>query len=439
MALGDSWWSTMAVVPFSSASRAPSIADQRIISRSSAVSSRHHTCSRISWKLVGDLRWRRHAPRQRGVEMVVGTDEARGDCGHGATSRRVRHVRHCRGDARHDALRYPPPPFGSPTRRSAGYRMRSTVDKGAIGREGRRPGRARTRPGAMPADVDLTTPPAGGGLIGNRLRQTPSTSWNAAATAPAVGTSPISPTPLTPYGELRLRRLDEDHLDVRHVLGPQDAEAAQRHVGGRPSSSVGKSSVRAYPRPMWTAPSICPSHSIGLTARPTSWAATTFSMAPVALIGDDELGGVAERRVDDRILEALLERVGPVDAVLAVRSRRRASMPASLATRQASATEPAPMSVPPRSGGLARAELAGRVDDDAHLLGFNAELLDRHLERDRVDALAHLRPAVADLDGAVVVEPNDGLGDLDEAVAEARVLEAEARGRPPCRRRAAAS
>ena len=52
MALGDSWWSTIAVVPFSSASRAPSIADQRIISRSSAVSRRHQTCSRISWKFV---------------------------------------------------------------------------------------------------------------------------------------------------------------------------------------------------------------------------------------------------------------------------------------------------------------------------------------------------------------------------------------------------
>ena len=52
MAFGDSWWSTMAVVPLSSASRAPSIADQRIISRSSAVSRRHQTCSRISWKFV---------------------------------------------------------------------------------------------------------------------------------------------------------------------------------------------------------------------------------------------------------------------------------------------------------------------------------------------------------------------------------------------------
>ena len=53
MAFGDSWWSTIAVVPFSSASRAPSIADQRIISRSRAASRRHQTCSRISWKFVG--------------------------------------------------------------------------------------------------------------------------------------------------------------------------------------------------------------------------------------------------------------------------------------------------------------------------------------------------------------------------------------------------
>ncbi len=55
MALGDSWWSMIAVVPFSSASSAPSMADQRIISRSSAVSRRHQTCSRISWKLVATL------------------------------------------------------------------------------------------------------------------------------------------------------------------------------------------------------------------------------------------------------------------------------------------------------------------------------------------------------------------------------------------------
>jgi hypothetical protein len=41
------------VVPHISASAAPSIADQRIISSSSATSSRHQICSRISMKFVG--------------------------------------------------------------------------------------------------------------------------------------------------------------------------------------------------------------------------------------------------------------------------------------------------------------------------------------------------------------------------------------------------
>ena len=53
MADGLSWWSMMPVVPQSSASVAPSIADQRIISSSRATSSRHQICSRISMKLVG--------------------------------------------------------------------------------------------------------------------------------------------------------------------------------------------------------------------------------------------------------------------------------------------------------------------------------------------------------------------------------------------------
>ena len=53
MALGDSWWSTIAVHPTSSASSAPRRADQAIVSRSSAWSSRHQTSSRISRNVVG--------------------------------------------------------------------------------------------------------------------------------------------------------------------------------------------------------------------------------------------------------------------------------------------------------------------------------------------------------------------------------------------------
>ena len=50
---GLSWWSMIPVVPHNNASVAPSIADQRIISSSSATSSRHQICSRISTKSVG--------------------------------------------------------------------------------------------------------------------------------------------------------------------------------------------------------------------------------------------------------------------------------------------------------------------------------------------------------------------------------------------------
>ena len=53
MAFGLSWWSTIAVVPEANASLAPSKALARIMSRSRAASSRHHTCSRISPKPVG--------------------------------------------------------------------------------------------------------------------------------------------------------------------------------------------------------------------------------------------------------------------------------------------------------------------------------------------------------------------------------------------------
>src|ERR671911_1183274 len=53
MADGEAWWSTMAVVPASRASTAPSSADHRTSSRSRAASTRHQIRSRISVKLVG--------------------------------------------------------------------------------------------------------------------------------------------------------------------------------------------------------------------------------------------------------------------------------------------------------------------------------------------------------------------------------------------------
>jgi hypothetical protein len=53
MAFGLSWWSMIAVVPASSASRAPRRALARSMSRSRAVSRRHQICSRIPAKSCG--------------------------------------------------------------------------------------------------------------------------------------------------------------------------------------------------------------------------------------------------------------------------------------------------------------------------------------------------------------------------------------------------
>ena len=66
--------------------------------------------------------------------------------------------------------------------------------------------------------------------IGSRARHSPSRSCSAAATAPAVGTSPISPTPLMPYGDRGCGSSTRMTSIGRHVLGPHDAERPQRHV-----------------------------------------------------------------------------------------------------------------------------------------------------------------------------------------------------------------
>ena len=97
-----------------------------------------------------------------------------------------------------------------------------------------------------------------------------------------------------------------------------------------------------------------------------------------------------------------------------------------MATRQASATEPAPISVP-REPVVWPAPSSRVVSTTTRTFsGSTPEFLDGHLERHGVDALAHLGPAVAHLDTAVVVEADDRLGDLDEAVAEPGVLQRQA-------------
>ena len=146
---------------------------------------------------------------------------------------------------------------------------------------------------------------------------------------------------------------------------------------------------------------------------------------PALGIGDHELGGVPEGGVDDRVLHAFFEGVGPVDDVLAdvVDPRLHPALagdPAGVLDRSGAHQGAA------RTGGLAGAEVAGGVDDHRDLLGIDSEFFDGNLERHGVDALAHLGPAVADFDAAVLVEADHGSGDLEEPVAEPGVLEGEA-------------
>jgi hypothetical protein len=129
MADGEEWWSTIAVVPDSSASRAPSRAECRMVSRSRARSSRHHTSSRTSRKLVG-----------------------------------------VRGGA------------GMP-RASAEYRWWWEQTSPLV---------------VVPSPVAPIGCARYPRRMGNEDRHSPSRAWRAAATAPAVGTRPISPTPLIP-------------------------------------------------------------------------------------------------------------------------------------------------------------------------------------------------------------------------------------------------
>ena len=68
---------------------------------------------------------------------------------------------------------------------------------------------------------------AGESFIGRRMRLTPSKAASAPATAPAVGTRPISPTPLAPNGPSGSGSSTRMTSTSRHVLGAQDADLAQ--------------------------------------------------------------------------------------------------------------------------------------------------------------------------------------------------------------------
>src|SRR5208283_3775780 len=111
----------------------------------------------------------------------------------------------------------------------------------------------------------------------------------------------------------------------------------------------------------------------------------------------DELGRVRENRMDNRVLETVLERVGPVHAVLAFVVD---TGPAPIGDGVAAGVGDGASAhqCPAGTGRLAGPELASGVDDDSHPSRIDAELLDSDLEGDGVDSLAHLGPAMPNLD-----------------------------------------
>ena len=107
-----------------------------------------------------------------------------------------------------------------------------------------------------------------------------------------------------PYGDARLGHLDQDHVDLGHVLGADDAEALAGSCWSGPAVGVGREVLgqrvaeahvhRAFDLPV-------------AQQRVDRAADVVDGHDPLDLprlaVDDHELRGVAERGVDDRVLE----------------------------------------------------------------------------------------------------------------------------------------
>ena len=122
---------------------------------------------------------------------------------------------------------------------------------------------------------------------------------------------------LDAIGRARLRYLDQHDIDRRDILRAEDAERSQRHVGGKSTVVAGEIFCQRVAEPHvdraldlafaqrrvdGPADIVGGKHTLDATAR---------------AIDDDELRGIPEGRVDDRMLYAVAQLVGPVDAELA--------------------------------------------------------------------------------------------------------------------------
>ena len=82
--------------------------------------------------------------------------------------------------------------------------------------------------------------------MGSVVRHWPSQACSAAATAPAVGTRPISPTPLMPYGLLGwAASTSSTWMGGTSLARRMPSERRVMLVGNAVSGSAGKSSVSA--------------------------------------------------------------------------------------------------------------------------------------------------------------------------------------------------
>ena len=231
---------------------------------------------------------------------------------------------------------------------------------------------------------------------------------------------------LDPVRRIRLRALDEHHLDVGDVLRAQDPELPQ----GRGHGEAGLGIMREFLGQRVAEAHVDRTLDLALAQHRVHGPADVVHGDDLLertglAIDDRHLGGVGERRVDDRVLHARgAELGGPVDAVLADIVDTDLA-PARAGCFASGLHRSGPHECAAAPGGLAEPEFARGVHVHTDPRRIDAEFLDGDLERHGVHALAHLGPAVAHLDDAVLAEVDDRLGDLLEAVPEAAVLQTE--------------
>src|SRR5919197_3050474 len=116
------------------------------------------------------------------------------------------------------------------------------------------------------------------GVIGSRVRRTPSASRTALPIAGAVARIPVSPTPLAPNGPSRCGDSTSTIVARRGVsLSEGTWYVSRLPLSRRPASSTTSSSNSAWASPISAPPYSCWRHSLGLIARPTSPATARWS------------------------------------------------------------------------------------------------------------------------------------------------------------------